>query len=96
MGYICGAIVVNLPGKTKYLINLLTIVYWIIWIAVMGSFYSNDYKPYVYTFAIIFFVLDLIFDFLETLLMYFTIKQDTRQIKLFRALSKWFSYRGFY
>lgn len=96
MGYICGAITLNLPGNTKYLINLLSLIYWIIWVIVMGSFYSSEYKPYVYTFVAIFFVLDMIFDMLETLLMYFTIKQETRQIRLFRALSKWLSYRGFY
>lgn len=96
MGYLCGAIVINLPGKTKYLINILTLVYWIIWIVVMGQFWSAEYKPYVYVFVIIFFVLDMILDLLETLLMYFTIKQDTRQVKLFRALAKWLSYRGFY
>lgn len=96
MGYICGAITLNLPGNSKYLINLLSLVYWIIWIVVMGSFYSSEYKPYVYTFVAIFFVLDMLFDMLETLLMYFTIKQETRQIRLFRALSRWLSYRGFY
>ena len=35
-------------------------------------------------------------EFLETLLIYFTIKQDTRQIGLFRTLSKWLSFRGYY
>ena len=96
MGYLCGVTTLKLPNNTKYLINILTIVYWVIWVVVMADFTSNDYKPYVYTFVVIFFALDMLFDFLETLLMYFTIKQDTRQIRLFRALSKWLSFRGYY
>jgi hypothetical protein len=28
--------------------------------------------------------------------MYFTIKQESRQIRMFRLLSRWLSYRGFY
>jgi hypothetical protein len=64
MGYLCGAATLRLPGKTKYLINLVTLAYWAIWIPVMGMFYSEEYKPYVYTFIIIFFVLDMVLDLL--------------------------------
>lgn len=96
MGYICGAITVKLPGKTKYLINIITPLYWILWVALMNIFTSTEYKPYVYTFIIIFFVIDMTLDFLETLLMYFTIKQEDRQAKLFQVLAKWLSYRGYY
>ncbi len=96
MGYLCGILTLKLPGNTKYLINILTIAYWIIWVVVMADFITTEYKPYVYTFVVIFFFLDMLFDFLETLLMYFLIKQDTRQIKLFKALSKWLSFRGYY
>ena len=96
MGYLCGALVLILPGKTKYLINIVTLLYWILWIALMNIFKSTEYKPYVYTFFIIFFVLDMVLDLLETLLMYFTIKQESRQIKLFQVLAKWLSYRGYY
>ena len=96
MGYICGAIVVNLKGSLKYLINIVTLLYWFIWVPLMGMFNSNEYKPYVYVFVIIFFAVDMLLDSLETLLMYFTIKQESKQIKLFQVLSKWLSYRGFY
>ena len=64
MGYICGAIVVNLPGNTKYLINIVTLIYWFIWVPVMAMFYSSEYKPYVYVFVVIFFALDMLFDLL--------------------------------
>jgi len=64
LGYLCGLITLKLPGNTKYLINILTIVYWVIWVVVMADFYSNEYKPYVYTFVVIFFVVDMLFDFL--------------------------------
>ena len=64
MGYICGIITLKLPGNTKYLINVITIGYWIIWIIVMADFTTTEYKPYVYTFVVIFFFLDMLFDFL--------------------------------
>jgi len=64
MGYICGAIVVKLTDGLKYLINLVTLIYWFIWVPVMGMFHSSEYKPYVYVFVIIFFVVDMILDML--------------------------------
>ena len=76
MGYICGAIVLKLPGNSKYLINLVTLFYWFIWVPVMNMFTSAEYKPFVYVFVVIYFGLDMILDCLETLLMYFTIKQS--------------------
>lgn len=96
MGYLCGILTLKLPGKSKYLINIFTIGYWVLWVAIMSSFVAYEYAPYVFTFAIIFFLIDMLIDFLETLLMYFTIKQESRQIKLFKALSRWLSYRGYY
>jgi hypothetical protein len=38
MGYICGILTLKLPGKTKYLINLITLGYWILWVPIMSSF----------------------------------------------------------
>lgn len=96
MGYLCGILTLKIPGNCKYMLNLITLGYWILWVAVMQRFISDGYQPYVFTFVIIFFFLDMLIDFLETLLMYFTIKQDERQIKLFKALSRWLSYRGYY
>jgi hypothetical protein len=75
MGYLCGIFTLKATGKWKYMVNLLALGYWILWVAVMANFYSEEYKPYVYTFAVLFFILDMLLDFLETLLMYFTIKQ---------------------
>lgn len=75
MGYICGLMVVCLPGHTKYLVNLFPLGYWAMWIALFPRFASDDYKPFVYTFMLIFFGVDMLIDLLETLLMYFTIKQ---------------------
>ena len=75
LGYICGTVVIHLPGYAKYLINLVSLGYWIIWVAAMSSFTSSEYKPYVFIFTVIFLLIDMIIDFLETLLMYFTIKQ---------------------
>lgn len=96
MGYICGMVSLRLVGSWKYAINVVSLGYWVLWVAIMGRFSSLEYKPYVFTFVFIFIFLDLLIDFLETLLMYFTIKQDERQIRLFQALSKWLSYRGYY
>jgi len=95
-GYICGFIVRCLSGHWKYLINILTIGYWALWIALFPLFYSEDYKPFVIAFVVIFLAIDLLIDCLETLLMYFTIKQEEKQLKLFKYLSKWLSYRGYY
>ena len=75
LGSICGTVVIHLPGYAKYLINLVSLGYWIIWVAAMSSFTSSEYKPYVFIFTVIFLLIDMIIDFLETLLMYFTIKQ---------------------
>ena len=60
MGYICGIITLKLPGNSKYLINIITLTYWIIWIVVMADFITTEYKPYVYTFVVIFFFLDML------------------------------------
>ena len=75
MGYICGFLVKILPNITKYLINIITIGYWVLWIALMRNFISYEYKFYVLVFFLIFLFLDLAFDLLETLLVYFVIKQ---------------------
>ena len=75
MGYICGFLVKILPNITKYLINIITIGYWVLWIALMRNFTSYEYKFYVLVFFLIFLFLDLAFDLLETLLVYFVIKQ---------------------
>lgn len=64
LGYLCGLLVLKLPKYTKYLINLVTLGYWAIWIALMPKFLSNEYKPYIYIFALIFFLIDMTIDFL--------------------------------
>jgi len=40
MGYLCGMFTLKLPGNWNYCINLFTLGYWIIWVAVMGQFTS--------------------------------------------------------
>ena len=42
MGYICGFLVKILPNITKYLINIITIGYWVLWIALRASSYNED------------------------------------------------------
>lgn len=74
-GYICGFIFRTLPTKFKYLINLISLGYWILWVFLMRLFLSDEYKSFLVTFVIIFFIVDLIIDSLETLLVYFAIRQ---------------------
>jgi len=50
----------------------------------------------VYIFAIVFFVIDMIIDMLEMFMVYFTIKQSDRQMKMFECLAAWLSKRGYY
>lgn len=64
MGYICGALVLFLPGITKYFINLISIGYWILWVALMPMFLDPLYYPYIYIFAIVFILIDILIDFL--------------------------------
>lgn len=40
MGYIVGAIFRALPGKSKYLINLFSLGYWVLWVFLMRLFNS--------------------------------------------------------
>jgi hypothetical protein len=78
MGYICGAIFRSLPSNTKYLINLFSIGYWILWVfvmRVMSSLPSSEYRLFILVFSIMSFALDLVIDALETLLVYFAIRQ---------------------
>ncbi len=62
MGYICGALVLFLPGATKYLINLISIGYWILWVALMPIFLDTLYYPYIFIFAIVFIFIDLLIE----------------------------------
>ena len=96
MGYICGLFTIYLPSFTKYTINLITIAYWVIWIILMPRFISSEYDPYVIVFTIAFFMIDMLIDLLETFMVYFTIKQSNKQIKMFSCLAAWLSKRGFY
>lgn len=67
----------------KYGINLIAVGYWILWVSLMPRFKSQEYQPYVYIFAIVFFVIDMLVDLLEMFMVYFTIKQSDRQMKMF-------------
>jgi hypothetical protein len=99
MGYICGSIFRCLPTNTKYMINLFSLGYWVLWIFLMKSMAdkpSNEYRLFILVFTVLSFVLDLVFDSLETLLVYFSIKQEEKQLTLFNCLAKWLSWRGFY
>ena len=64
MGYICGILTLVLPGWSKYAINLFVVGYWVLWIVLMPKFLSEEYQPYVYIFAIVFFIIDLLIDVL--------------------------------
>lgn len=80
MGYIVGALFRILPGNMKYLINLFSLGYWILWIFLMkimnnNGINSKDYRLYILVFSILSFFLDMVIDALETLLVYFAIKQ---------------------
>ena len=96
LGYVCGLLVKYLPSFTKYFINLLALGYWVLWVVLMRRFASAEYKLYVLVFALIFLALDLVVDCLETLLVYFVIKQEDRQVSFLRCIAKWLSFRGFY
>lgn len=96
LSYLCGLISLKLKGYWKYLINLWTICYWILWVALMSRFVAPKYLNFIIVFAVVFFLIDMIMDSLETLLIYFSIKQGEEQIRLFACLAKWLSYRGFY
>jgi hypothetical protein len=77
MGYIIGAIFRILPGHFKYLINILSLGYWLLWIFLMKILSSSDsrqYRLFILVFAILSFFLDMIIDALETLLVYFAIR----------------------
>jgi hypothetical protein len=78
MGYIIGAIFKILPGHFKYIINILSLGYWLLWIFLMkilSSSGSIQYRLYILVFAILSLFLDMIIDALETLLVYFAIRQ---------------------
>jgi hypothetical protein len=75
MGYIVGAIFRYLPGHFKYLINILSIAYWIIWITQMPKM-ASKYNLFILVLAILTFFVDMVIDALETLLVYFAIKQE--------------------
>lgn len=101
MGYIVGALFRILPGNMKYLINLFSLGYWILWIFLMkimnnNGINSKDYRLYILVFSILSFFLDMVIDALETLLVYFAIKQQEKQVSLFNCLAKWLSLRGYY
>lgn len=96
MGYICGGLTLCIPGWFKYSINIIVLGYWILWISLMPRFLSQEYQPYVFIFAIVFFVIDLIVDMLEMFMVYFTIKQADRAISMFKCLATWLSKRGYY
>lgn len=99
MGYLVGAVFRMLPGNFKYLINLLSLGYWILWIFVMKIMSNNpskQYRLFILVFAILSFFLDMVIDALETLLVYFAIKQEEKQVALFNCLARWLSYRGYY
>lgn len=65
MGYICGALFRNLPGRLKWLINLFSLGYWILWIFVMKDMSikpSKEYRLFILVFSILSFFLDLTID----------------------------------
>ena len=62
----------------------------------MRIFISAEYKLFLLVFAIIFFLIDLVLDGLEMLLVYFSIKQGETQVSLFNCLARWLSFRGYY
>jgi hypothetical protein len=79
MGYIIGAVFRYLPGHFKYLINILSIGYWIIWITLMPRMAErnqNQYRLFIIVLAVLTFFVDMVIDALETLLVYFAIKQE--------------------
>lgn len=99
MGYLVGAAFRLLPGNFKYLINILSLGYWVLWIFLMREMANNpsrEYRLFILVFSILSFFLDLTIDALETLLVYFAIKQGEKQISLFNCLAKWLSLRGYY
>jgi hypothetical protein len=74
MGYIIGAVFRYLPGHFKYLINILSIGYWIIWITLMPRMAErnqNQYRLFIIVLAVLTFFVDMVIDALETLLVYF-------------------------
>jgi hypothetical protein len=84
MAYIFGCFtLLKIPMWFKYGINLIAVGYWILWVSLMPRFKSQEYQPYVYIFAIVFFVIDMLVDLLEMFMVYFTIKQSDRQMKMF-------------
>lgn len=62
MGYLCGFMVVCLPSYFKYLINIITFGYWVLWIILMRQFTSSEYKLYVLVFMFLFLCVDLLLD----------------------------------
>lgn len=78
MGYICGTVFRLLPGNMKYIVNVFSLGYWVLWIflmRLMGTKSSSDYRLFILVFSILSFFLDMVIDLLETLLVYFSIRQ---------------------
>lgn len=57
---------------------------------------SSEYRLFILVFSILSFFLDLLFDSLEMLLVYFSIRQGENQVSLFNCLARWLSFRGYY
>ena len=96
MGYIVGCIFKFLPHKTKYGINVVSLGYWILWVVLMRNFKSSEYKLFLLVFAVIFFLIDLLLDAFEMLLVYFAIRQGESDVSIFQCLARWLSLRGYY
>lgn len=98
MGYIIGAIFRALPGNFKFLINILSLGYFILWfflMRIMTTSASKEYRLFIVVFSVLSFFLDLVIDGFETLAVYFSIRQEN-QVALFQCLAKWLSLRGYY
>lgn len=76
-GYLFGYIKNKLPGKWKFLINLVPPCYWVGWFFLINSWTDIDspnYQSYLIIFCIVCLFLDQIFDLLQMMIMFFVLR----------------------
>lgn len=91
LAYIYGTCKKFFKGKWKWAINVMPVVYWIIWFFVMPRI--TIHRVYLIIFSVVLIAIDLIVDALECCIMYFVIKE---QNPFFDCIAPVLAYRGYY
>lgn len=75
------------------MINVMVVVYWIVWFIVMPMLAANQFPLFVLIFSVVLVVIDIIVDALQCFAMYFIIKENN---PIYDCIAPLLAYRGYF